>query len=167
MAVQVKASVSYAEKMGQPNYGSIGAQCGIDIEITQDDLAAGRLQEEIRMGFEACRQAVKAELDRQVAIPEVETAPPPAVAPTVEQVKQSAYDACATPMDMARALNQWTFDKPLAKHREKWEPLLKEAKEFINKKVTSGAWSDYQVAVDQVKALESQMETVQQANIAF
>jgi hypothetical protein len=167
MAVQVKASVSYAEKMGQPNYGSIGAQCGIDIEITQDDLAAGRLQEEIRMGFEACRQAVKAELDRQVAIPEVETAPPPAVAPTVEQVKQSAYDACQSPLEMAETLNQWSLAKPVGQYREKWEPLLKEAKDFINGKVRSGQWSDYQVAVDQVKALESQMETVQQGEIAF
>jgi hypothetical protein len=163
MAVQVKASVSYAEKMGQPNYGSIGAQCGIDIEITQDDLAAGRLQEEIRMGFEACRQAVKAELDRQVAIPDSEPTPSPAV----EQVKQTAYDACQSPLEMAETLNQWSLAKPVGQYREKWEPLLKEAREFINKKVTSGAWSDYQVAVDQVKALESQMETVQQANIAF
>jgi hypothetical protein len=166
VAVQVKASVSYAEKMGQPNYGSIGAQCGIEIEITQDDLAAGRLQEEIRMGFEACRQAVKAELERQAVIPEAASAPPPAVA---APAPQSIYDSCDTPEKMSETLQAWSLSRPLGQYRDKWEPLLKEAKEFVNRKVTSGEWKEFvaSIAIDQIKALDAQMNTANQGQIAF
>jgi hypothetical protein len=163
MAVQVKASVSYAEKMGQPNYGSIGAQCVVEIEITEDDLAAGRLQEEIRLGFDACRQAVKAELALQAV------APP---APKQQQQQQeeavaSVYAAAKNPKDMSAMLRQWSKDKPIGAFREKWEPLLVEAKAYVNAKVTAGAWTDYDDVVGTIRDLSAQLDTTQQANIAF
>ncbi len=62
----LKLSVVLSKKIGQPDYGSLGASCGVEFEI---DLAAPhsdpkRLQAQVRDAFAACQQAVDNELER-------------------------------------------------------------------------------------------------------
>lgn len=171
MAVQVKAHVSYSEKMGTPNYGSIGASCGIEIEITQEDLADGRLQEEIRMGFDACRRAVQLELNRQQEAdappPPQKQLPAPQPTPQEQEAVDSVYAACQTPKDMASLLKQWSQAKPVGTNPAKWTELIEEAKQYVNRKIMQGEWTDYDCVVGVIKNLGDQIETANQGALAF
>ena len=59
-------SVGLSRKVGQPNYGSLGASCGVQVELDpnllRDDPEA--LQERVHDAFLACRKAVDEELAR-------------------------------------------------------------------------------------------------------
>lgn len=59
--------VGLSKKIGQPNYGSLGASCNLGIELDQTLLATDvdYLQTRIRLAFAACRQAVQEELVRR------------------------------------------------------------------------------------------------------
>jgi hypothetical protein len=56
--------VGLSKKIGQPNYGSLGASCNLGIELDQTLLATDldSLQLRVRQAFAACRQAVQEEL---------------------------------------------------------------------------------------------------------
>ena len=60
----LKLNVGVSKKIGQPDYGSLGASCHLEVELDQslvfDDLDG--LQERIQNVFAACRQAVTDEL---------------------------------------------------------------------------------------------------------
>lgn len=168
MPTQVKASIAYSEKMGTANYGSIGASCGMDIEFSPDELAG--LQEEVRKGFEACRKAVKDELARQFADTQAAAAPPTKEAPpakTPEQVRQEAYLACGSADAMKNILASWAQQFPVVINRAKWEPLIKEAKDYARAKIQSGEWTDFDGLTAHFRNLDAQLETGKQAEIAF
>ena len=63
----LKLSVGLNKKIGQPDYGSLGACCHVELEL--DSLAvAGNpvlLQQQAQQAFAACSQAVEGELARQ------------------------------------------------------------------------------------------------------
>lgn len=63
----MKATVGICRKIGQPDYGSIGATCHVEFdlvqELIQDDPESFRQQ--VRDAFAACSQAVNEELARQ------------------------------------------------------------------------------------------------------
>lgn len=63
----MKLLVGLSKKVGQPNYGSLGASCHLEIELDgsllHHDLSG--LQEKARHAFVACTQAVQDELCRQ------------------------------------------------------------------------------------------------------
>jgi hypothetical protein len=65
--VPLKLNVGLSKKIGQPDYGSIGANCQIELEIEQsllfNDLDG--FHDKVRQAFVACNQAVKDELYRQ------------------------------------------------------------------------------------------------------
>jgi hypothetical protein len=62
----MKLNVGLCRKIGQPEYGSLGASCGVEVELSgsllQDDLDA--FQRQVRNAYVACAQAVNDELAR-------------------------------------------------------------------------------------------------------
>lgn len=65
----LKLNVGLSKKIGQPEYGSLGASCYVEVELDQslifEDL--DRFQERVSNVFDACRQAVTDELARQTS----------------------------------------------------------------------------------------------------
>lgn len=63
----LKLSVGISKKVGQPDYGLLGASCFIEVELDQslifDDLEG--FQDRVKHAYVACRQAVSDELGRQ------------------------------------------------------------------------------------------------------
>jgi len=60
----MKVTVGLSRKVGQPNYGSAGASCHIDVELDQSLLDGDQrhLQERLRQALTVCRQVVEREL---------------------------------------------------------------------------------------------------------
>jgi len=62
----MKLNVGVCRKIGQPDYGSLGATCNVEVELAssllQDDLEGFHRQ--VRTAYDACRQAVSDELAR-------------------------------------------------------------------------------------------------------
>jgi hypothetical protein len=65
----LKLNVGISKKIGQPDYGSLGASCHVEVELDQslvfDDLE--EFQERVTHAYAACRQAVHDELARHQA----------------------------------------------------------------------------------------------------
>ncbi len=63
----LKLNVGICKKIGQPDYGSLGASCNLAVELDQslifDDLDA--FQKRVTHAYTACREAVTEELARQ------------------------------------------------------------------------------------------------------
>jgi len=63
----LKLNVGISKKVGQPDYGSLGASCFVEVELDQslifDDLEG--FQDRVKHVYLACRQAVSDELGRQ------------------------------------------------------------------------------------------------------
>jgi hypothetical protein len=66
----LKLTVGLARKVGQPHYGSLGASCGVEVEL-ENSLLGGdpdAFRARVRDAFVACRRAV--ELERLQAAPD-------------------------------------------------------------------------------------------------
>jgi hypothetical protein len=62
----LKLTVGLARKVGQPNYGSLGASCGVEVELESSLLGGDpdAFRARVRDAFVACRRAVDDELER-------------------------------------------------------------------------------------------------------
>ncbi len=66
----LKLNVGLSKKIGQSNYGSLGASCHVEVELDQSlvfDDPEG-FQERVTQAYAACRQAISQELDRHQAL---------------------------------------------------------------------------------------------------
>ena len=63
----VKINVGVAKKVGQPNFGSAGANCNVEFEIDggYDNGSTEKFQNAVRRAYAACREAVESELTEQ------------------------------------------------------------------------------------------------------
>src|SRR3954465_10062681 len=91
--MSLRLNVNVSKKVGQPDYGSIGAACGIELDLSEsllfDDLEA--FQSRVRDAYVACNQAIDDELSRLQA-----RAPPPIDAP---QAPANGHDVHAARED--------------------------------------------------------------------
>lgn len=62
--MSTKINVGLSRKIGQPNFGSLGASCHIDLEIDAQTASLGpeAIQRQILGAFAVCKQAIDAEL---------------------------------------------------------------------------------------------------------
>ncbi|AMV38426.1 hypothetical protein [Planctomyces sp. SH-PL62] len=62
----MKIAVGYSKKVGLPDDGSLGATCGLEVELPEPDphAEAGAFERRARAAFAACARAVQDELDR-------------------------------------------------------------------------------------------------------
>jgi hypothetical protein len=76
----LKLNVGLSKKIGQPNYGSLGASCHLEIELDAQLMTRDRdeFDQQVQQAFVACSLAVQGELDRHVSSPQ-----PPAASPQV------------------------------------------------------------------------------------
>ena len=60
----VKVNVGLSKKIGQPDYGSLGASCHVEFELdgSYDNGSAEHFQQAVRGAYIACRQAVESEI---------------------------------------------------------------------------------------------------------
>ena len=63
----MKISVGLQKKVGQPNYGSLGASCHVEFEIdsAMPESNLGSFHDKVSGAYLACRQAVNAQLRQQ------------------------------------------------------------------------------------------------------
>ena len=63
----LKLSVSTSKKIGLPDYGSLGASCGVELELDPRllDHDSATFHDRVRQAYVACAQAVNDELGRQ------------------------------------------------------------------------------------------------------
>jgi hypothetical protein len=64
----LKLDVGLSKKIGQPDYGTLGASCQVEVELDHALLASDLegFQQRVRQPFSACRQAVQDELARNI-----------------------------------------------------------------------------------------------------
>ena len=79
----LKLTVGVSKKVGQPNYGSLGAQCQLeyDMDITLLVQDREQFQQRVRQAYQACSQAVDEELARDrrgLSVTQSPPAPPAA-----------------------------------------------------------------------------------------
>lgn len=78
----VRINVGLSKKIGQQNFGSLGATCNVEFELDggYDNGSTERFQDAVRRAYGACRDAVEAELSQHDqgsgAQPEVQNRPP-------------------------------------------------------------------------------------------
>ena len=67
----VKVNVGLSKKIGQPDYGSLGASCNVEFELdgSYDNGSTTRFQDAVRRAYVACREAVETEIRTQSGQP--------------------------------------------------------------------------------------------------
>ncbi len=65
----MKLTIAYSKKIGLPDFGSLGATCGLEVELPEPGTRAapGAVERRARAAFVACARAVQDELDRRRA----------------------------------------------------------------------------------------------------
>lgn len=62
----LRLQIGLQQKIGMPNYGSLGASCHVELELDSQilDRHPENFQQEVERTYAACRQAVREELER-------------------------------------------------------------------------------------------------------
>ena len=130
----LKLNVGISKKIGQPNFGSLGASCHVEVELDPslifNDVPA--LHSRIKQAYTACRQAVHDELTRSQAMADEQTSNGQADAPAtvigstngtngqhasrkqIDYAKQLAAQILGLGFRRLETLSNHMFGKPLA-----------------------------------------------------
>ena len=89
----IKAIVSFTQKLGQPDYGSVGAGCEIELELDSALLSRdpSELRGQLDIAYLTCRQAVSTQLQ-----PFERPASAPERAPRLATQKSACLGTCRT-----------------------------------------------------------------------
>jgi hypothetical protein len=126
----LKLNVGLSKKIGQPNYGSLGVSCHVEVELDQSLLFSDLdgFHERVKGAFIACRQAVTDELSRSAGpaggTEPLETLPrdgamnhqdavPPATARQLAYARKLAGGIPGLGLGRLDAYCERTFAKPL------------------------------------------------------
>ena len=104
----IKLNVGLSRKMGQPNYGSLGACCNIDIELDVQTLRDDPqlLHRRVQEAFAVCRQAVEQELCHAVGDPvPLRPSPEPVMPPRSTYANGEATSARPATRSQLRAIH--------------------------------------------------------------
>jgi len=67
----LKLNTGVCKKIGQPDYGSLGASCNLEIELDHSSFSDPEaFNEKVQRAFSTCRDAVEAELARHLSNPD-------------------------------------------------------------------------------------------------
>lgn len=125
----VRIHVGLAKKVGQENFGSLGASCTVEFEVDggYDNGSTERFQDAVRRAYAACREAVESELSAQesrqaAGIGGQQTTPTNRVAnqtngsqarrATTSQVRAIHAIANRNGADLASLLSQFNVSRP-------------------------------------------------------
>lgn len=102
----LKLNVSISRKIGEPNYGSRGASCQLELELDVAMLSEdpARFQQRVHEAFGACRQAVQEELARS---------------PTLEPNERRQEDQTAASVPASRAAEAERVPRPATANQVK------------------------------------------------
>jgi hypothetical protein len=80
----LRLNIGINKKVGLPEFGSVGAYCSVELELSHDTLVdpAG-FQNQVRQAYAACSKAVADELARQQNLPNVDVRPGTEIRSTV------------------------------------------------------------------------------------
>ncbi len=103
----IKLNVGLSRKIGQPNYGSLGACCNVDIELDAQTLRDDpqQLHRRVQEAFAICRQAVEQELSRTPDNPVPQPTPEPTTPPRSNHNGNGASSPRAATESQIRAIH--------------------------------------------------------------
>lgn len=110
----VKVNVGLTKKVGLPQYGSAGASCNLEFELDTGQILENRdgFQRHLENAYGACRQAVQAELNRQLPVE------PPAIAKPEPDLEPSGSMDSSAPATTTPATLGIVRASPIASQKQ-------------------------------------------------
>ena len=102
----LKLNIGLSKKVGQPDYGSLGASCHVEVELDGSLLSndLDQFHQRVQQAYVACRQAVNDELSQQGQQPAPSSTPAQTVTNGNGRPASNGHGATDKQLDYARQL---------------------------------------------------------------